>query len=91
MNHHSLDSLQVMHERNVTNFAEASCCSVRKVAPGFNLCSLMSATECQYMSLIDTRLTFFSLQFEHCIGMLQLSWAQCVKWVTVFFCAQRDI
>ena len=43
------------------------------------------------MSLIDTRLTFFSLQFEHCIGMLQLSWAQCVKWVTVFFSAQRDI
>ena len=26
MNHHSLDSLQVMQERNVASFVEASCC-----------------------------------------------------------------
>ena len=27
--------------------------------PGFNFCSFMSATECQYKSLMDTRLAFF--------------------------------
>ena len=64
MNHHSetLDSLLVMHERKPASFVEASFCSVTQVAPGFSfrICSFMSATECQYMSLIDTRLFYVS-------------------------------
>ena len=40
MNHHSLDSLQVMQERNVTSFVEASCCSVQLCSARIQLLQL---------------------------------------------------